>query len=93
MSQFRTLGHFAPHRVEIEQQPTVKTAAIGLSHGLTARLDNPYLVRDAKAVMQPGETPDALFVRLLLYYLHNERAPGDTALVEAMARMESAVTQ
>ena len=81
--QFATLDFARPD--DIAMQPTVKAPAIRLPD-LVARISNPRFVRDAKAVMLPGETPDALFVRLLLYYLHNERIPSDTVLVAALER-------
>lgn len=61
---------------DIALQPTVKAPAIRLPE-IVARISNPRFVRDAKAVMLPGETPDALFVRLLLFYRHNTKAVED----------------
>lgn len=73
--QFATLD-FARPTDDIAMQPTVKAPAIRLPD-LVARISNPRFVRDAKAVMLPGETPDALFVRLLLFYRHNTKAVED----------------
>lgn len=74
MKQFATLDFARPE--DIALQPTVKAPAIRLPE-IVARIDNPRFVRDAKAVMLPGETPDALFVRLLLFYRHNTQGVDD----------------
>lgn len=43
----------------------------------------------AREIMEPGETPDMLFLRLLYFYQHANRYDSDTALAAAMARAEA----
>lgn len=60
---------------DIATFPTQKVPSLTIPRSeIVARISNPRFVRDAQAVMLPGETPDALFVRLLLFYRHNTKA-------------------
>lgn len=68
--------------------PTVRHEAVTrpLPAPFVARIYNEHLAAEARATLLPGETPDALFVRLLLFYRHHNRQDSDTALVAALER-------
>ena len=72
----------------LAELPTERYEAVTrpLPAPFTARIYNEHLANEARAVLLPGETPDALFVRLLLFYLHEQKQDSDTALLAAVER-------
>jgi len=42
---------------------------------------------EARSMLLPGESPEALVIRLMLFYQHANRQESDTSLVAALTRI------
>lgn len=65
--------------------PTERVTVILADEVLTARLYGRD-AQEARALMHGHETPDMLFLRLLLFYQHANRQDSDTAMLAALER-------
>ncbi len=65
----------------IDEMPTVRLPIVGRLHGTFAQ--------EARPAMHTGESEDSFFLRLWLFWQHHNRQDSDTALVEAIVRVES----
>lgn len=70
---------------DIATFPTQRMPAVSK---LVGALYGPF-AEEARAWMQSGETTDAFFLRMFLFYQQAQQQDSDTALVAALERSES----
>lgn len=75
------MTQFATVHIPIEERPTMRIAA-----PFVAAITRPYWSSEARRVQRAGETPEDLFIRLLMFYQAEARPESDTALVAALER-------
>lgn len=75
------MTQFATIQLPIEERPTERIAA-----PFVAAITRPYWSSEARRMLQADETPEDLFIRLLMFYQAQARPDSDTALCKALER-------